>query len=339
LGALVFDVLYVVHRLLQGLGPDDATPAGISAFNLAHRSALLASEVAVGLALLALIVFIAAFASLIRQAGRDTLATAVTVSGAVFVAMGFISQAAETALVGVADAGDQSAVLALNQLQGWIPIVWTITALTVAVSLAGLRTRLLPTWLGVAGLLTAGVFVLGSMSSVLGRSRGQLVAIRRGPVPRVAPARGRLPVAGGGYRNARVRSRAPTVGVRRAGRPDEWARCPSAGDMKHGVDLVPVEAGNQQTRVLCGEGGEVNAPTTSLLENLRHDRQRTIGASADDQPASAPGELLLSRQRSMPELIAVWLRRLLLTLPHPATLDDDVVLVLPPLDLDGSEPE
>jgi hypothetical protein len=41
----------------------------------------------------------------------------------------------------------------------------------------------------------------------------------------------------------------------------------------------------------------------------------------------------------MPELIAVWLRRLLLTFPHPATLDDDVVLVLPPLDLDGSEPE
>jgi hypothetical protein len=94
-----------VHRLLQGLGPDDATPAGISAFNLAHRSALLASEVAVGLALLAVIVFIAAFTSLIRQAGRDILATAVTVSGAVFVAMGFISQAAETALVGVADAG------------------------------------------------------------------------------------------------------------------------------------------------------------------------------------------------------------------------------------------
>lgn len=170
LGVLVFDVLYIVHRLLQGLGPDDATPAEISAFNVAHQSALLASEVAAGLALLAVIVFIAAFASLIRQAGRDALATAVTLSGAVFVAVGFISQAAETALVGVADAGDQSAVLALNQLQGRIPIVWTITALTVALSLAGLRTRLLPSWLGVAGLLAAGVFMLGSMFSVLGRT-------------------------------------------------------------------------------------------------------------------------------------------------------------------------
>jgi hypothetical protein len=59
------------------------------------------------------------------------------VSGAAFVAMGFISQAAETALVGVADAGDQSAVLALNYLQGRIPIVWTITALTARLPLSG----------------------------------------------------------------------------------------------------------------------------------------------------------------------------------------------------------
>ena len=42
--------------------------------------------------------------------------------------------------------------------------------------------------------------------------------------------------------------------------------------MKYGVDLVPVEACNQPTRVLCGDGGEVYAPTTSLVENLGHDR-------------------------------------------------------------------
>jgi hypothetical protein len=41
----------------------------------------------------------------------------------------------------------------------------------------------------------------------------------------------------------------------------------------------------------------------------------------------------------MSELIAVWLRRLLLTFPHPATLDGDVLVELPPLDFDGSEPE
>jgi hypothetical protein len=42
--------------------------------------------------------------------------------------------------------------------------------------------------------------------------------------------------------------------------------------MKYGVDLIQIEAGNQPTCVLRGEGGEVHAPATSLLENLGHDR-------------------------------------------------------------------
>jgi hypothetical protein len=42
--------------------------------------------------------------------------------------------------------------------------------------------------------------------------------------------------------------------------------------MKYGMHLAPVEARNQPTRVLCGDGGEVYAPTTSLLEDLGHDR-------------------------------------------------------------------
>src|SRR4051794_35080672 len=109
--------------------------------------------------------------------------------------------------------------------------------------------------------------------------------------------------------------------------------------MKHGVDLTPVEARDQAASLLCWDGGEVHAPTTSLLDDLGHDRQRAIGSGADDQPASAPGEFLVGRQRSVPEFIAVWLRGLLLPFPHLATVDDDVVLVLPPIDLNGSEPE
>jgi len=42
--------------------------------------------------------------------------------------------------------------------------------------------------------------------------------------------------------------------------------------MKYGVDLTLVDAGNQPTRVPCGERGEVYPPTTSLLENLGHDQ-------------------------------------------------------------------
>ena len=54
--------------------------------------------------------------------------------------------------------------------------------------------------------------------------------------------------------------------------------------MKYGVDLTPVEARNQPTCLLCGDGGEFYAPTTSLLQDLGHDRERAIGAGADDQP-------------------------------------------------------
>jgi hypothetical protein len=86
----------------------------------------------------------------------------------VFVAMGFVSNAAETALIGVADANQPAAVLALDQLQGRTPIVWSITALVASLSLAGWRTGLVRRWLGGAGLVAAAVFLLGSVFSVLG---------------------------------------------------------------------------------------------------------------------------------------------------------------------------
>jgi hypothetical protein len=170
IGGLAFTVLYLLHRLLQGTGPDSSTAAGVAAYNLAHRSTLLASEVAVGLALLAFIPFVAALVPVIWRAGQETLAVAVAISGGVFVAMGLVSNAAETALIGVADRNQPAAVLALDQLQGRTPIVWTITALVTVVSLAIQRTGLVWRWLGVAGLAAAAIFLLGSVFSVLGRT-------------------------------------------------------------------------------------------------------------------------------------------------------------------------
>jgi hypothetical protein len=170
LGGLAFTILYVTHRLLQGTGPDSSGAAAVAAYQVAHRGALLASEVAVGLALLAFIPFLAALVPVIWRAGQETLAVAVGISGGVFVAMGFVSNAAETALIGVADANQPAAVLALDQLQGRTPIVWAITALVAALALAIRRTGLVGRWLGVAGLVAAVVFLLGSLFSVLGRT-------------------------------------------------------------------------------------------------------------------------------------------------------------------------
>jgi hypothetical protein len=170
ISGLAFTALYLLHRLLQGTGPDSSTAAAVAAYNLAHRSTLLASEIAVGLALLAIIPFLAALVPVIWRAGQETLAVAVAISGGVFVAMGFVSNAAETALIGVADSNQPAAVLALDQLQGRTPIVWTITALVAVLSLAIQRTSLVRRWLGVAGLVAAAVFLLGSVFSVLGRT-------------------------------------------------------------------------------------------------------------------------------------------------------------------------
>jgi hypothetical protein len=84
--------------------------------------------------------------------------------------MGFVSTAAETALLGVADSNQAAAVLALDQLQGRTPVVWAITALVAVLSLAIQRTGLVRRWLGGVGLVAAAIFLLGSIFSVLGRT-------------------------------------------------------------------------------------------------------------------------------------------------------------------------
>jgi Domain of unknown function (DUF4386) len=167
-GGLAFTVLYLTHRILQGTGPDSSTLSAVADYNLAHRGTLLASEVAVGLALLAFIPFVAALVPIIWRAGQEPLAVAVGITGAVFLAIGFVSTAAETALIAVAGSNQPAAVLTLNQLQGRTPVVWTITALVAVISLAIHRTSLLWRWLGLVGLVAAGFFLVGSVFSVLG---------------------------------------------------------------------------------------------------------------------------------------------------------------------------
>lgn len=124
---------------------------------------------ALGLGLLAFIAFLAPFVVVIWRAGQETPAVAVLVAGTVFLVLGFVSTAAETALVGVADSNEPGAVDALNQLQGRTPVVWAVTVLAVAVSVAILRTGLLWRWLGITGLVLAGVFLLASISNLVGR--------------------------------------------------------------------------------------------------------------------------------------------------------------------------
>jgi hypothetical protein len=60
ISGLAFTVLYLLHRVLQGTGPESSSAAAVATYQVAHRGVLVASEVAVGLALLAFIPFLAA---------------------------------------------------------------------------------------------------------------------------------------------------------------------------------------------------------------------------------------------------------------------------------------
>ena len=165
-GALGFTVLYGLHRMWQGLGPDDASASAVADYQVVHRNALLASEVAVGLALLLFIAVPAGLVPALWKAGQEGPAVAVAVSATVFVSMGFGSTAAETALANVSD--EPAAVLALNQLQGRVPVVWAFTAVAASTGWAILRSGLLWRWFGYVSLAAAAVFLLGSIFSVLG---------------------------------------------------------------------------------------------------------------------------------------------------------------------------
>ena len=126
-GVLAFNVLYVVHRILQAMGSGSSDAATVIAYEIAHRGRLLISEIAVCMALLAFLAFVATLIPVVWWAGQEALAVAIGLSGAIFVALGFVSSAAETALVWVAATHDPTAVNVLDQLQGRIPIIWSGT--------------------------------------------------------------------------------------------------------------------------------------------------------------------------------------------------------------------
>ncbi len=170
---LVFASLYLAHVVLQSPGPADGSAATVGAYFAERRAALLLSEILNGIGLIVFVVFLAAFVDSLRQADEQIGASAALVSGTVFVALGLVSTAAETALVRVADAGERAAVPTLFELQAAVPVVFAVTAFTGTTALALLRTRLLPRWLGVAGLGASTVFLIGAALSVFGAAEGE----------------------------------------------------------------------------------------------------------------------------------------------------------------------
>ena len=121
-----------------------------------------------GLGLLASIAFLAPLTAVIWRAGFETAAFALLVAGSAFLALGFMSVAAETALVDVADQGEPARCRCVEPAAGPHTRVWAVTALVAITALAMLRTGLMRRWLGIGGLVLAGAFLLASISSLVG---------------------------------------------------------------------------------------------------------------------------------------------------------------------------
>jgi len=93
------------------------------------------------------------------------------------------------------------------------------------------------------------------------------------------------------------------------------------------ADLPWLEARDQPAGLVCRDSDKVNVSARGLGYHLGHDRQVAVGPGADDQPGSAPREVLVGRERGVSELGAVWLGGFLAPFAHGTSVDDDVVLV------------
>lgn len=179
IGATAFVVLYALHRVLQGLGPDSAEPAALADWITSDRVPLLASELALGVALLSFVVFIAPLAVVLRDDGDAVVAAALAIVGAVFIAMGLVSLAAETALF-AADSADADLIAVLDALQARVPNVLAGAALAASIAPAFLRRRLRWHWLGIVSVAAAALFLLAFVFSVAGsgaETRGSILGV------------------------------------------------------------------------------------------------------------------------------------------------------------------
>jgi hypothetical protein len=128
-------------------------------------------------------------------------------------------------------------------------------------------------------------------------------------------------------------------GKRRVQRPtrDRLNRLGSAGDVQDGVDVAPIEVGEEAAGFRRRHRDEFYSPPASFLVDLRCDRERAVRSGADDQPAAAPGDLLIGRERCVAVSSPLGFRGLLDPLAHLTVIDDDVVIVGASVDLDRSE--
>lgn len=167
IAGVMFLVLFVAHRALQGAGPLQGAEAtnpstqAIVDYVSQHRRLLFAAEFVNGLGVLALVVFAGALTDTVRRLGAGVMAEVVLGSGLSFVGTALIATAGQTAMAAVAPV-DGSAARASFALQAYAPVTLTIAGFVIATSVALHRTGVVRRWAGVAGVVAGLLILIGA---------------------------------------------------------------------------------------------------------------------------------------------------------------------------------
>jgi hypothetical protein len=158
-----FVVTFIVAFIVYGDPPKvNDSAAQIASFFDGDRNRVLTAMILFGVAFSLLVVFIAAIASTLREAGRGGWGALTIAAGAVFVALQAVTGAIAGALaLNIAAAGDEGVITGLNTVLSTVDVIggYPLAVLILGATIGLSRAAITPAWYAWVGLL-AGVLVL-----------------------------------------------------------------------------------------------------------------------------------------------------------------------------------
>jgi hypothetical protein len=156
---IVFVVLYIVAFLIYGDQPKiGASTSDIVSFYDGDRGRILTAIAIFGIAIAFFLWFVAAIASALRDAGKAGWGLATIAAGTALASLFYLLIAITAGLAySIAGSGDQGVITALSDLAWIVGVAFSYPAalLIAAASIGLMGTRLVPSWFGPTGILSA----------------------------------------------------------------------------------------------------------------------------------------------------------------------------------------
>ena len=163
-----FAVLLIVSGFLPGSPKKwNASAMDIESFLQGKHKEILASMMLSGLALVALLWFMASFAGMFRDAGQGRLATVMYGAGVATAGIAAVGDGLQLGLSKVTETiPDANTIAALYGASTWLyaRIFWPMAALALATWLASKRSKAMPDWYALLSLLGACIFIVSGVS-------------------------------------------------------------------------------------------------------------------------------------------------------------------------------